>query len=54
MIDSIKLYKIDAIEVWEKKKKKTTSSFKKDMFILVCLDIYTYRNCSVIVLMSYT
>ena len=48
MIDSIKLYKIDAT------KKKKRGNFKKDMFISVGLDIYTYRNCSVIFLMSYT
>ena len=48
MIDSIKLYKIDA------KKKKKAGNFKKDMFISVFLDIYAYRNCFAIALMSYT
>ena len=47
------MYKVDAIVV-TKKKKKTAGSFKKDMFISICLDTYTYRNCSIIVLMRYT
>ena len=64
MIDSIKLCDTNAIGDL---KKRPTSMFRKDMFISICLDIYShriwwgkkvlkaiYRNSSVIVFLNCT